>query len=143
MGRMFQIFFFVKKILKTEENRLSFFKNLESMNRCKSLIYGFFETNSGSIEIGFKGRLERIFFIKQPATLFLRSEVKEHFSNNVDRSDANAKLKDFLERAPKLMSHMDLGSKSYNTGNAFLKMCTHVNEYISRIILGYCTVLSF
>lgn len=92
MGQLFQIFFFIKimrdsttdSAVGKNQNNSDLFPNNTTERSLPEIIFEFFEKNSGSIEIIFDKKVQKLYYIKEPATHFLDEHFKSLFWEKVD-----------------------------------------------------------
>lgn len=101
----FDIFFFIQTI---QEYSSTYSYSIKHMHKeLYKEAYDFFEFFCGNIELMFQSKLQKVYFVKHPASMYLDSEDKENLMNEVRRENINEKISDFLEGAPSLFDRMD------------------------------------
>lgn len=100
----FDIFFFIQTI---EDHSSTYTQTIKRLSSKTKEAYDFFTYFCGHIELIFQSRLQKVYFVKHPATMYLNGEDKDLLMNEVRRENINEKLSDFLEGAPPLFDRMD------------------------------------
>jgi inositol 1,4,5-triphosphate receptor type 3 len=100
----FEIYFFINIV-----NDISgvYTNKIRNLKGTKKLAFDFFKTFSNHIEIVFRNNLQRVYFVIQPACLYLSDTKQTEFLDTVNRDTPNDKLAGMMEVAPELFDIMD------------------------------------
>lgn len=104
------------------------------------LAFNFFKEHSAHIEIIFKGNIQKLYFIIQPACRYLSDKVKDDLMDSVKRDTPNDKLTDLMTSAPPLFDMMDHLSM---LANGTFKISPRMFERIRIWALIYAFFMNF
>jgi hypothetical protein len=128
---MFQTYFFLKSIADNlKEEYEGFFS---SGDASEQEAIKFFEKNSSKIEVVFLNKLERIYFIIQPASSLLSQEEKNNFLDTVKRDSLNNKLSDLLLHSKRLLILMDYNHHTMHTAAWYIRLSRRVYSKINQL----------
>jgi hypothetical protein len=139
----FNIFFFLINI--NEETGI-FERKIRQLKGKEKIAFNFFNDNSQSIEIVFKGILQRVYFVVHPACSFLSNRSKKTFMDHVNRESCTQKLKDFIKTSPKFVDEMEftITKKSSSLINMILDQKTMRNvSFLVSSIINILIVMNF
>lgn len=100
----FNVYFFLQKI---NDHLEIFSQKIKDLHGVEKIAFQFYQDNTKSIEIVFKGILQKVYFIKHAACLFLDKKTKRRFMEKVDRESKSQKLIDFIGSFPKFIDEME------------------------------------
>ena len=113
----FEIYFF---LISINEETGKFTKLISNLEGGKLLAVKFFKENSRSIEIVFKGILQKVYFVVHPACWYLAERSKEQFMFEVQRFSVHQKLKDYVKATFKMIDDMEFQIKQKANRNVLL-----------------------
>jgi RyR and IP3R Homology associated/RIH domain/Ion transport protein len=109
--------------------------------------FNFFQTNTGDIEVVFKGKIFKIYFWLPPMSKYLTSEAKEDFLIKVDRSSEKAKIEYLVKKSDEFIEDMQYEEKLSKVYGYNL-IATHINfckllVFLLSIGLNYLILTSY
>lgn len=138
----FNLFFFLINI--NEETGI-FEEKIKKLTGKELIAFKFFNENSRSIEIVFKGILQRVYFVVHPACRFLSERSKKKFMDTVNRESSTQKLNDFIKASSKFVDEMEFSitKKSSSFINVLLdekrmrNCCFIISSIINLLIINF------
>lgn len=132
----FDIYFLINTI---DEVTYMYTERLKILSGDEKIAYTFFQENSAHIEIVFNGRIEKYYFVIQPACGYLGDDAKESFMESLNRESPNEKLTDFINKIPILFDTIDMKA---NLRNSLIRVHPRLFTTFRFIALMICLTIS-
>ena len=137
-----EIFLFLRTI---NESSTRYEKKVRKLRGISRSAFEFYMDNTSHIEINFRNKTTKTYFVKHPACRYLSVDVQNQLMNSVNRENSNQKVADFVNSAQSMfnrMEYLQMLITRYRINPQYVSQFRKLSLFVCAVLNMYLFVLS-